>query len=94
MEDARAVLDAVGLQRAHVMGWSEGGPLAVLLTVTHPERVQSLVLYGTQSCFARKDDYPWGSSSPTRLRSRLPLRQRGAIQSGAWYSGPGRTSAS
>jgi len=61
MEDARAVMDAVGLQRAHVMGWSEGGPLAVLLAVTHPERVQSLVLYGTQACFVRKDDYPWGS---------------------------------
>jgi class 3 adenylate cyclase len=60
MEDARAVLDAVGLERAHVMGWSEGGPLAVLLTVAHPERVQSLVLYGTQACFAPKADYPWG----------------------------------
>jgi class 3 adenylate cyclase len=60
MEDARAVLDAVGLERAHVMGWSEGGQLAVLLAVTHPERVQSLVLYGTQACFAPKEDYPWG----------------------------------
>jgi class 3 adenylate cyclase len=59
-EDARAVMDAVGLERAHVMGWSEGGPLAVLLAVAHPERVQSLVLYGTQACFARKEDYPWG----------------------------------
>jgi len=61
MEDARAVLDAVGLERAHVMGWSEGGPLAVLLAVAYPGRVQSLVLYGTQACFAHKDDYPWGS---------------------------------
>jgi class 3 adenylate cyclase len=61
MEDARAVMDAVGLERAHVMGWSEGGPLAVLLAVAHPERVQSLVLYGTQACFVRKDDYPWGN---------------------------------
>jgi class 3 adenylate cyclase len=59
MEDARAVVDAVGLERAHVMGWSEGGPLAVLLAVAHPERVQSLVLYGTQACFAPKEDYPW-----------------------------------
>jgi pimeloyl-ACP methyl ester carboxylesterase len=60
MDDARAVLDAVGLDRAHVMGWSEGGPLAVLLAVAYPERVHSLVLYGTQACFARKADYPWG----------------------------------
>jgi class 3 adenylate cyclase len=60
MEDARAVMDAVGLERAHVLGWSEGGPLAVLLAVTHPERVLSLTLYGTQACFHRTDDYQWG----------------------------------
>jgi pimeloyl-ACP methyl ester carboxylesterase len=36
MEDARAVLDAVGVQRAHVLGTSEGGPLAILLAVSYP----------------------------------------------------------
>jgi len=60
LEDAIAVMDAVGLQDAHVLGWSEGGPLGVLLAATHPERVRSLVLYGTQACFHRTDDYPWG----------------------------------
>jgi class 3 adenylate cyclase len=62
MEDARAVMDAAGLKSAHVLGWSEGGPLGVLLTVTHPERVQSLVLYGTQATFLRREDYPFGST--------------------------------
>lgn len=42
--DARAVMDAVGIDRAHVPGWSEGGPLGVLLAVTYPERVHSLTL--------------------------------------------------
>jgi class 3 adenylate cyclase len=62
MEDARAVMDAVGLERAHLLGWSEGGPLAMLLAASHPERVLSLTLYGTQACFHRADDYPWGES--------------------------------
>lgn len=62
MEHAVAVLDAVGLERAYVMGWSEGGPLAILLAVTYPERVQGLVLYGTQACFRRGPDYPWGTT--------------------------------
>jgi DNA-binding SARP family transcriptional activator len=66
MEDALAVLDAVGLERAHVMGGSEGGPLAILLAVRHPERVQSLVLYGTQACFRRGPDYPWGTTDEER----------------------------
>ena len=60
MADGRAVMDAAGLTSAHVLGWSEGGPLGILLTVAHPERVRSLVLYGTQATFKRRDDYPFG----------------------------------
>jgi pimeloyl-ACP methyl ester carboxylesterase/DNA-binding CsgD family transcriptional regulator len=60
MEDARAVMDAVGVERAHVLATSEGGPLALLLAVTYPDRVQSLVLFGSQACFHRAPDYPWG----------------------------------
>jgi pimeloyl-ACP methyl ester carboxylesterase len=60
MEDARAVMDAAGLNQAHVMGWSEGGPLAVMLATAHPDRVISLILVGTQAAFVRHDDYPFG----------------------------------
>lgn len=60
MADARAVMDAAGLTAGHVLGWSEGGPLGIMLTVAHPERVRSLTLYGTQATFRRRDDYPFG----------------------------------
>ena len=60
MADARAVMHAAGLTSAHVLGWSEGGPLGILLAVAHPERVRSLILYGTQATFRRRDDYPFG----------------------------------
>lgn len=43
-EDAVAVLDAEGVDRAHVMGASMGGVLAQFVGVSHPERVRSLVL--------------------------------------------------
>lgn len=62
MEDAVAVLDAAGVKRAHVLGWSEGGPLGLLLAARHPDRVSSLVLYGTQACFHQTADYPWGDT--------------------------------
>jgi class 3 adenylate cyclase len=75
MEDARAVMDAVSLDRAHVLGWSEGGPLAVLLAVTYPERVQSLTLYGTQACFRRTDTYQWGME-PHTLEERLSFIEK------------------
>jgi class 3 adenylate cyclase len=46
-DDARAVMDAAGWTRAHLFGMSEGGPMAILLATTYPERVESLSLYGT-----------------------------------------------
>lgn len=42
-----AVMDAAGMQRAAVLGFSEGGPMAILFSVTRPERVEALVLCGT-----------------------------------------------
>jgi 3-oxoadipate enol-lactonase len=42
--DAVAVLDAAGVDSAHVMGASMGGAIAQLLAVRHPERVRSLTL--------------------------------------------------
>ncbi len=48
-EDIRVVMDAVGSERAVLMGVSEGGPLSILVAAQNPERVQSLILYGTFS---------------------------------------------
>jgi len=45
--DIEAVLDAAGSERAVLFGVSEGGPTAVVLAATRPERVASLILYGT-----------------------------------------------
>jgi pimeloyl-ACP methyl ester carboxylesterase/plasmid stabilization system protein ParE len=50
MDDLRAVMDAVGVERASLFGISEGGSLAALFAASHPERTESVVLYGA---FAR-----------------------------------------
>jgi pimeloyl-ACP methyl ester carboxylesterase len=42
--DARAVLDAAGIQSAHVYGVSMGGMIAQEFTLQYPERVRSLIL--------------------------------------------------
>ena len=54
MDDARAVMDAAGIERAAIVGVSEGGSLAVLFAASHPERCSALILYGA---FARFSDW-------------------------------------
>jgi len=43
-DDAIAILDAYGIDKAHIVGASMGGTIAQLLALNHPERVLSLIL--------------------------------------------------
>lgn len=46
-DDAVRVLDAVGVQRAHIVGVSMGGMISQLVALNHPSRVARLVLVST-----------------------------------------------
>ena len=54
-EDAVAVLDAFGVDRAHVVGMSLGGTLAQLLLVEHPDRLLSATVFCTASLLPDAD---------------------------------------
>jgi pimeloyl-ACP methyl ester carboxylesterase len=43
-EDTLALMDALGIERAHFVGYSDGANIAMLLALAHPERVARLVL--------------------------------------------------
>jgi class 3 adenylate cyclase len=60
MDDLRAVMDAVGSERAAIMGVSEGGSMAVLFAATYPDRAWALVLEGAFARTLWAPDYPWG----------------------------------
>ncbi len=49
VEDIRAVMDAVGSDRATILGSSDGGTMSCLFAATHPERTVGLVLYAAEA---------------------------------------------
>jgi class 3 adenylate cyclase/pimeloyl-ACP methyl ester carboxylesterase len=58
MDDVRAVMDAVGSQRAALLGHTEGGAIGILFAATYPDRVSALVLIGTAARISAAPDYP------------------------------------
>jgi class 3 adenylate cyclase len=60
MDDLEAVLAATGSERPALFGISEGGPMSMLFAATHPERVSSLILYGTYARMSKAPDFPQG----------------------------------
>ncbi len=46
VEDVVAILNRLDIRKAHIVGYSMGGMIALKMAVTHPERTQGLLLYG------------------------------------------------
>ena len=80
--DICAVMDAAGSTRAAILGLAEGGPLAVLLAASLPERCRALVLFNTAARLSAAPDYPWGAPEE-RL---LEIVRR---QAQSWATGDG-----
>jgi pimeloyl-ACP methyl ester carboxylesterase len=66
MDDVRAVMDAVGSERAAVFGNSEGGQMSLLFAATYPERTVALVTQGTFAKRLWSPDYPWAPTPEAR----------------------------
>jgi class 3 adenylate cyclase len=100
MDDLRSVCDAVGSERAALMGVSEGAPLCVLFAATYPERTTAVILFGGYARRLEAPDYPWGVSAeaqaaflgeiardwggPVGLEARAPSRAHDARFRDAW----------
>lgn len=61
MDDVRAVMDAVGSERAALLGASEGGPMSILFAATYPQRVWALITVGSYARVLWAPDYPHGT---------------------------------
>jgi len=74
MDDVRAIMDAVGSERAAVLGYSEGAAMAALFAATYPERTPALVLYGT---FLAHDWLPERRETYRQVSLEQELEERG-----------------
>jgi class 3 adenylate cyclase len=72
MDDIRAVMDAVGIERAAVMGESEGGPLSMLFAAAHPERTIALILQGAEVRERTDEEWPWGDCTEEEWLAHVP----------------------
>lgn len=75
-DDIRAVLDAIGSERAAIFGASEGGNMSIVFAATYPQRTTALVTY---SVFAKRiwsPDYPWAPTPEERVAWLEGLQER------------------
>jgi pimeloyl-ACP methyl ester carboxylesterase/DNA-binding winged helix-turn-helix (wHTH) protein len=76
MDDVRAVMDAVGSERAALCGVSEGGPMCSLFAATYPEKTLALVMIGTYAKRIRDDEYPWAPTTEQRQHFFDEMREQ------------------
>jgi class 3 adenylate cyclase/esterase/lipase len=69
MDDVRAVMDAVGSDRAAIFGASEGGNMSILFAATYPERTVALSTFGCTAKRIWSPDYPWAPTWEERLKA-------------------------
>lgn len=71
VRDITAVMDAAGVKRAVLGGFSEGAALAAFFAATYPQRVDGLMLSGGFATWTRTADHPW---APTVRQQRTRTR--------------------
>ncbi len=76
MDDIRAVLDAVGADRATLVGMGEGGQTCAVFAATYPERTEALVLLNTPARAVSAGDYPYGIPEDDWRAHLRTVRQR------------------
>jgi pimeloyl-ACP methyl ester carboxylesterase len=56
-DDTAALLDALNIEKAHIVGVSMGGRIALALALRHPEKLKSLVLCSTTARVPSRSRY-------------------------------------
>jgi len=79
-DDLVAVLDALGVERCSLVGWSFGGQVAFRTAAAHPDRVHQVVLVGSNAVRAsRSSDFPFGREPGPTIEAMVELEVRDRV---------------
>jgi class 3 adenylate cyclase/predicted alpha/beta hydrolase family esterase len=76
MDDVAAVMEAVGSERAALVGHGHGAQACMLFAASHPDRTAALVTINGYARLARDDDYPAGMPASAWETSQRFLEER------------------
>jgi pimeloyl-ACP methyl ester carboxylesterase len=62
VDDLRAVLDAVGIERVAILGLEDGAAVSLMFAATYPERTKGLMLVSPFVWAWKTEDFPWGET--------------------------------
>jgi class 3 adenylate cyclase len=81
VQDAIAVLDALGSERAAVLAPDHAGAVGISLAAAHADRVASVTLINSAARLMCAPDYPWGVT-PDAINSLWPVVDADAVEQG------------
>jgi pimeloyl-ACP methyl ester carboxylesterase len=84
-QDTVGLMDALGIERAHVLGVSMGGMIAQEIALNHPHRVRSLQLHCT---LGRPDGYLRAQLAAGRFQRRKLSREEAMRAGYLWLFAP------
>ena len=85
MDDVRAVMAAVGSERAALFGCHTGGRLALLMAATYPDQVSGVVTFGSHPATLRDEDYPWGATLEEHESLLAMIKDGAAFDDAAFF---------
>jgi pimeloyl-ACP methyl ester carboxylesterase len=94
MDDVRAVMDAVGSERASLFAFWEGGPMAAVFAATYPDRTSAPALFGTFARRVRSHDYPWRPTRDELVAAAQHRAESRCTSEHAWPAAPLRARCS
>lgn len=81
-EDVNAFLDQLQLKKVNVLGWSDGGNIAVILALQHPDKVNKMAIMGT--VLYNNDSSVTGETNKLLHKQVKEMKEKGVTENNMW----------